>query len=152
MELNQQDFKNLSKHSQKGYGHSKEVLGAFETDYDRSYMINLDCYEFTSICPVSKRAEFGNIKISYIPNRLCLEITSLKLYLASFRNVRIFYEDIVNVMLNDLIELLNPKYIEVSAKSKPSEGISVRPYANYGMKNTKYEDFAFEKLKEEGIS
>lgn len=152
MQRNSKNFKNAGKYSEMEYKHNKDVLEAFKTEHNRSYMINLDCFEFTSVCPVSKRAEFGKIKISYIPNELCVEITSLKLYLASFRNVRIFYEDIANVILNDLIEKLNPKYIEVMASSNPSEGISVRPYANYGLKNTCYEDFAFEKLKNQGIS
>ncbi|WP_458455234.1 preQ(1) synthase [Methanobrevibacter sp.] len=152
MERNTKNLKNLDEHREIEYGYNKEVLETFEAEYNPGYLINVDCSEFTSICPVSKRAEFGNIKIAYIPNKLCLELSSLKLYLASFRNVRIFYEDIVNVILNDLIELLNPKYIEVMAISNLSEGISVRPYANHGMENTEYEDLAFEKLKKHGIS
>ncbi|WP_458404362.1 preQ(1) synthase [Methanobrevibacter sp.] len=152
MERNSKNIQNIGKYSEREYKHNKDVLEVFETEHNRSYMINWDCFEFTSICPVTKRAEFGKIKISYIPNELCLEGTSLKLYLASFRNVRIFYEDIVYVILNDLIEILNPKYIEVMASCNPSEGISVSPYANYGLKNTSYEDFAFEKLKNQGIS
>lgn len=151
MERNRENFKNLGKNSKITYEYNKEILEAFESEYTRSYLINLDCFEFTSLCPVTGQPDFGSIKISYIPDKLCIESKSLKFYLASFRNVGIFHEDLVNTILDDLIELLNPKYIEVFGDFNSRGGIAIHPYANYGIKNTKYEDFAFEKLKNHTI-
>ena len=70
-----------------------------------------------------------------------------KLYLFSFRNQGDFHEDVVNIIMKDLIELMDPKYIEVWGKFTPRGGISIDPYCNYGKKGTKWEDVAWERLK-----
>ena len=105
-----------------------ELLETFENPYsDRDYSISMECPEFTSLCPlggVESDAEelrqlaggapdFGTIIIDYVPDRLCLELKSLKLYLWSFRNDGIFYERAVNRILDDLSKATQPKWMEI---------------------------------------
>ncbi len=77
-----------------------------------------------------------------IPNVKMVESKSLKLYLFSFRNHGDFHEDCMNIIMNDLIELMDPHYIEVWGKFTPRGGISIDPYTNYGRPNSKYEKMA----------
>ena len=76
-----------------------------------------------------------------------VESKSLKLYLFSFRNHGAFHEDCVNIIMKDLIELMDPRYIEVVGDFTPRGGISILPFANYGRPGTKYEELAFQALK-----
>jgi 7-cyano-7-deazaguanine reductase len=75
-----------------------------------------------------------------------VESKSLKLYLFSFRNHGDFHEDCVNIIMKDLIKLMNPKYIEVTGFFVPRGGISIQPFANYGIPGTKWERMAEERL------
>ena len=84
--------------------------------------------------------------ISYMPAERMVESKSLKLYLVSFRNHGDFHEDVVNIIMKDLIQLMAPKYIEVQGKFLPRGGISIDPYANYGIPGTKYEELAWTRL------
>ena len=90
--------------------------------------------------------DFATITISYVPSERMVESKSLKLYLFSFRNHGDFHEDCVNIIMKDLIQLMNPKYIEVWGKFTPRGGISIDPYANYGKPGTKWEQVAQERL------
>lgn len=92
--------------------------------------------------PKTGQPDFATIYISYIPELKMVESKSLKLYLFSFRNHGDFHEDCMNIIMNDLIELMNPRYIEVWGKFTPRGGISIDPYCNYGQPGTKYEDMA----------
>ena len=113
---------------------------------DRDYFIKFNCPEFTSLCPKTGQPDFATIYISYIPDQYMVESKSLKLYLFSFRNHGDFHEDCVNIIMNDLIELMHPRYIEVWGKFLPRGGISIDPYCNYGMSDTKWEQVAWERL------
>lgn len=113
---------------------------------DNDYFIKFNCPEFTSLCPITGQPDFATIYISYIPNEKMVESKSLKLYLFSFRNHGDFHEDCINIIMKDLIKLLDPKYIEVWGKFLPRGGLSIDPYANYGMKGTKYEEMATKRL------
>ena len=118
------NFKNLGKNSPHKFSYSPELLETFENRYlGINYLIQFDCSEFTSLCPITSQPDFATIYISYIPNEKCVESKSLKLYLSSFRNHKDFNEDIINIILNDLIELLDPNYIEVSGEFLPRGGI-----------------------------
>lgn len=77
----------------------------------RSYEVTLHSKEFTSLCPVTGQADFGEVKISYSPDRYLIETKSLKMYLASYRNEKLFNEQTVNAILDDLVEVLHPKSI-----------------------------------------
>ena len=113
---------------------------------DNDYFVKFNCPEFTSLCPITGQPDFAEIKISDIPNVKMVESKSLKIYLFSFRSHGAFHEDCVNIIMNDLINLMDPKYIEVTGIFTPRGGISIYPYANYGMPNTEYELLAKQRL------
>ena len=147
MDRNPNDFKSLGHKVNYDPTYNKDILECFENEQENEYIIKLDCFEFTSLCPITHQPDFGCIKIAYVPDKYCVESKSLKLYLFSFRNTGIFHEDVVNVILNDFIELLNPKYLEVTGEFNSRGGISIKPYANYGIENTKFEEIAYERMK-----
>ena len=127
--------------------YAPEVLEAFDNRHpERDYWVRFNCPEFTSLCPITGQPDFAEIRISYIPDVKMVESKSLKLYLFSFRGHGAFHEDCVNIILDDLIRLMNPKYIEVTGYFTPRGGISIYPYANYGRRGTKYEQLAERRL------
>ena len=95
------------------------------------YLVELDCPEFTSLCPITNQPDFGRIVIKYIPGEWLVESKSLKLYMFSFRSHGEFHENCVNVIKNDLQELLHTKFIEVKGYFNPRGGISIIPTAVY---------------------
>jgi 7-cyano-7-deazaguanine reductase len=108
------------------------LLEAFDNAHPgRDYIVTLDCPEFTSLCPKTGQPDFGRIVISYIPRQRMVESKSLKLYLFSFRNHGDFHEDCVNIIMNDLIRLMDPLYIEVTGHFRPRGGIAIIPFANH---------------------
>lgn len=109
---------------------------------NRDYFVKFNCPEFTSLCPITGQPDFATMYISYIPDKKIVESKSLKLYLFSFRNHGDFHEDCVNIIMNDLIKLLDPRYIEVWGKFTPRGGISIDPWCNYGKPGTKFEEMA----------
>jgi 7-cyano-7-deazaguanine reductase len=80
---------------------------------DRQYEIAIACPEFTSVCPKTGLPDFGEIRIAYVPAARCLELKSLKYYLIEFRNRGIFYEHVVNEILDTLVALLEPRRLTV---------------------------------------
>ena len=112
--------------------YSPDLLETFDNKHpEREYLVTLNCPEFTSLCPKTGQPDFARIVISYIPRQRMVESKSLKLYLFSFRNHGDFHEDCVNIILNDLVKLMDPKYIEVTGLFAPRGGISILPFANY---------------------
>jgi 7-cyano-7-deazaguanine reductase len=83
---------------------------------EHDYEIIFDCPEFTCLCPLTGQPDFAHIKIRYIPDRLCVELKSLKLYLWTFRDQGAFHEKVTNEILGDLVGLLDPRYLEIDAK------------------------------------
>ena len=127
--------------------YAPEVLEAFENRHpERDYWVELLCPEFTSLCPITGQPDFAELRIRYIPDLRMVESKSLKLYLFSFRNHGDFHEDCVNIILDDLIKLMDPRYIEVVGLFVPRGGISIHPYANHGRPGTKYEQLAEQRL------
>ena len=107
-------------------------LEAFSNRHrNRDYLIRFDCPEFTSVCPVTGQPDFGHIAIEYVPDRLCLESKSLKLYLFSFRNHGVFHEEAVNRVLDDIIRVIKPKRARVTGKFRPRGGIAIEVEASY---------------------
>ncbi len=82
---------------------------------ERDYTIHIDTPEFTCLCPVTGQPDFADIQIEYVPDRLCVELKSLKLYFWSFRDQGAYHEAVTNQMLNDLVELLDPRYLRINA-------------------------------------
>lgn len=92
---------------------------------DRDYWITLDCPEFTSLCPITGQPDFGHLTIRYIPNRLCLESKSLKLYLFAFRNHGAFHEEVVNRILDDVVATIRPRKLQIKGVFNPRGGIAI---------------------------
>jgi 7-cyano-7-deazaguanine reductase len=90
------------------------ILEAFDNPKpERGYQIEFVFPEFTSVCPVTGQPDFATITIRYVPDRLCVEMKSLKLYFFAFRNKGVFYEAVVNTILDDLVAALNPRRMTV---------------------------------------
>ena len=129
------------------FEYAPQVLESFTNQHpERDYWVRFNCPEFTTLCPITGQPDFAEIRICYVPDQRMVESKSLKLYLFSFRNHGGFHEDTVNVILNDLIALMDPKYIEVTGIFTPSGGISIYPFANYGRPGTRYEELSVRRL------
>lgn len=132
--------------------YAPEVLETFINKHpDHDYFVKFNCPEFTSLCPITGQPDFATITISYVPNIKMVESKSLKLYLFSFRNHGDFHEDCVNIIMEDLIRLMEPKYIEVWGKFTPRGGISIDPYCNYGQAGTRWETVAQNRLEQHDL-
>ena len=120
-----------------------EVLETFINKHqDNDYVVGIDAYEFSSLCPKTHQPDFAKVIISYIPNENMVESKSLKLYLFSFRNHGDFHEDCMNIVMKDLIKLMDPKYIEVRGIFSPRGGISIFPFVNWANPKFDYADYA----------
>jgi len=98
---------------------------------ERDYHIVFDCPEFTCLCPMTGQPDFATIVIDYIPDELCVELKSLKLYLWSFRDEGHFFEDVTNRILDDLVKAVRPKRITVTGKFAVRGGIWTRVIASH---------------------
>lgn len=133
-----------NQNTKYNYDYNPDVLETFVNKHsDVDYLVTFDAYEFTSLCPKTGQPDFAKVYINYIPNEKMVESKSLKLYLFSFRNHGDFHEDCMNIIMKDLINLMDPKYIEVLGIFTPRGGISIYPFTNYG--NTEYAEFAKER-------
>lgn len=142
-ERQNEHLKALGKTTEYLTTYAPEVLETFMNKHcENDYWVRFNCPEFTSLCPITGQPDFAEIRINYIPDKKMVESKSLKLYLFSFRNHGEFHEDCVNTIMKDLIKLMEPKYIEVLGLFVPRGGISIYPYANYGIPGTKYENMA----------
>jgi 7-cyano-7-deazaguanine reductase len=97
----------------------------------RDYEIAISCPEFTSVCPKTGLPDFGEIRITYVPDELCLELKALKLYLVGFRNQGIFYEQATNQILDDLVAACRPRRMTVVGEFTPRGGIKTTVTAEY---------------------
>jgi 7-cyano-7-deazaguanine reductase len=91
----------------------------------RDYVITLQTEEFTCVCPKTGQPDFAKIKIQYIPDKKIIESKSLKLYLWSFRNEGVFHEHVTNIILDDLVAALQPRWCKVSAEFAVRGGIGI---------------------------
>lgn len=109
------------------------ILEVFENSFTRrNYLIVHRANEFTSVCPKTGQPDFGVITISYIAAKKCVELKSLKYYLQSFRNEGIFYENVTNRILEDLVGLLKPKWLEVKGEFSVRGGLNSTIIARHG--------------------
>ncbi|ANT64341.1 MULTISPECIES: preQ(1) synthase [Prosthecochloris] len=110
----------------------KELLEVFENRFpDRDYTIEICNPEFTSVCPKTGLPDFGTITIDYIPDKLCIELKSLKYYYLEFRNAGIFYENITNTILDHMVEVLKPRQITIKTEWKARGGITETVTVSY---------------------
>jgi len=110
----------------------RSTLETFDNPHpDRDYTIEIVCPEFTSVCPKTGQPDFGTLTFTYLPAAKCVELKSLKLYLQQYRNVGAFYEDVTNRILNDVVAVMEPKWLRLTAKFTPRGGISTNVTVEY---------------------
>ena len=89
-------------------------LDTFSYEYPgKEIWVEFEIPEFTAICPFSDFPDFAVIKLKYVPNNLCIELKSLKLYINSFRNIKVFHEHVVNIILEDFVKACDPLKVEI---------------------------------------
>ena len=98
---------------------------------ERDYEIAIRCPEFTSVCPKTGLPDFGEIRITYVPDDRCIELKALKLYMVGFRNQGIFYEAVTNRILDDLVAACRPRRMTVVGDFSVRGGISTQVTADY---------------------
>jgi 7-cyano-7-deazaguanine reductase len=127
------------RRSQLGYSeaHAKSGLTATFPDIEtwpnqyKRYEITIQIPEYTAICPKTGLPDFGTITLSYMPDKSCLELKSLKMYVHAYRNVGIFYENAVNRMLHDVVKACQPIWATVVGEFTARGGLSSRIEAKY---------------------
>lgn len=108
------------------------VLETFPNQFpERDYEIEIECPEFTAVCPKTGNPDFGTILIRYVPAEKCIELKSLKLYLFGFRDRGIFYEHSVNTILDDLVASCEPRSMTVVGDFRPRGGITSKITARF---------------------
>ena len=109
------------------------ALETWKNQYpDRSYIITIDIPEFTCICPKTGLPDFATIVIRYIPDKLCIELKSLKYYTIFYRDIGIFNENVVNKMLDDAVRACKPRWMEITGEFNARGGIKTTVSAEYG--------------------
>ncbi len=102
----------------------RETLEVFANpNLSREFTIEHHCPEFTSVCPKTGQPDYGEIVFTYVPDQLCVELKSLKMYLQRFRNEGIFYEAITNRIMDDFLAVVKPKSATVISKWTPRGGL-----------------------------
>jgi 7-cyano-7-deazaguanine reductase len=102
-------------------------------NHERDYHIRINTPEFTCLCPKTGQPDFAEIRLDYVPDRLCVELKSLKLYFWSFRDEGHFHEQVTNLIADDLVRLLDPRYLKVEAVFNVRGGI----YTTVAVEHTK---------------
>jgi 7-cyano-7-deazaguanine reductase len=117
--------------------HSK-ILDTFENpETKEDYLITMDIPEFTCLCPLTGQPDFAEFVINYVPDKLCVELKSLKLYMGSYRDVGAFHEDNTNSILKDIRVLIKPRYMSVIGYWKVRGGITTTISTKYIKKGWK---------------
>jgi 7-cyano-7-deazaguanine reductase len=118
------------QHAKAGLDHSFPVIDTWPNQFP-AYEIVIDVPEFTSVCPKTGLPDFGVLEIRYMPNKLCLELKSIKEYLLEYRNLGIFQENIVNQVLEDVVRAARPKWAVVKGVFRPRGGIGTTVEARW---------------------
>ncbi len=111
---------------------SANKLETFKNSHpERDYQIELECPEFTCLCPKTGQPDFAELEITYVPDKLCIELKSLKLYLWSFRDEGAFHEKVINDILDHLVKACKPRWMEVVGDFNVRGGIHTTVRAHY---------------------
>ena len=94
-----------------------------------AYLVRFTCPEFTSLCPKTGQPDFGEITIEYCPEKLCIELKSLKFYMQGYRNEGVFYEKLTNDILDDLAAACKPRWMKVTSRFTPRGGLTTEVVA-----------------------
>jgi len=117
----------------------REILETFDNQFPgRDYVIEIVCPEFTSVCPKTGQPDFGTLTFTYTPDKKCVELKSLKTYLQSFRNQGIFYENVTNRILDDLVAALQPRHLKLVASFTPRGSISTSVTVVHEVQGSKF--------------
>ena len=109
-----------------------EILETFENQYpEREYEIEISCPEFTCVCPKTGQPDFATITLNYVPEKLCIELKSLKLYMFSYRDEGAFHEHVTNKILDDIVDACKPIRAQVTGDFNLRGGIKTVVKANY---------------------
>ncbi|MFY9256738.1 MAG: preQ(1) synthase [Fuerstiella sp.] len=112
---------------------SRDTLETFDNPFpERNYIIETVQPEFTSVCPKTGHPDFGTLKIDYVPDKVCYELKSLKLYLQEYRNHGAFYERVTNTILDDLVAVTQPRWMKIAAVFTPRGGIQTTVIVEHG--------------------
>jgi 7-cyano-7-deazaguanine reductase len=115
---------------------NKPELIVFPNPYpDRDYEITHVNPEFTSVCPVTGLPDFAEITVRFVPDKLCVELKALKYYFISFRDRGIFYEAVINEILEDLVTAMEPRWMEITGKFSTRGGLHSTVLAKYSKEN-----------------
>ena len=106
-------------------------LETFPNHHQRNYTVTLSTEEFTCVCPMTGQPDFAKIKTQYVPGKKIVESKSLKLYFWSFRNEGVFHEHVTNIILDDLVAALQPRWCRVAAEFAVRGGIAIHVDAEY---------------------
>jgi len=110
----------------------------FKNPYPRrDYDIEIDCPEFTCLCPKTGQPDFATIRVSYVPDEFCVELKSLKLYLWNYRNEGAFHEAVTNKILDDLVKAVKPRHMSIEADFFVRGGLHTVVSANYSQSRKK---------------
>ena len=110
---------------------SKEIATFANPAPERDYEVRFECPEFSCVCPLTGQPDFTTFRITYVPNRLCVELKSLKLYLWSFRSEGHFHEAVTNRILDDLVRAIQPRRIRVEGDFAVRGGIHTVVVVSY---------------------
>lgn len=110
---------------------SRELVTFKNPAPGREYWIRHECPEYTALCPVTGQPDFGTIIVKFVPDELCVELKSLKLYIWAFRNEGHYFEQVTNRILDDLVKAMSPKKLKVVGLFNVRGGITTRVIARY---------------------
>ena len=120
----------------------KNILDTFDNpNIKDDYLINMDIPEFTCLCPLTGQPDFARFEINYVPDKKCVELKSLKLYMASYRDIGAFHEDNTNQVLRDISTLIKPRFINITGYWKVRGGITTTITCKYIKKGWKDSNF-----------
>lgn len=112
---------------------SAQIIETFPNNHpERNYVIECVCPEFTCLCPRTSQPDFATIVIRYVADKVCFELKSLKMYLWSYRDTGVFHETVTNQILNDLVSVINPRWMEVKTNFWVRGGITTSVVAQHG--------------------
>ena len=115
---------------------SKSIETFSNPNPERDYLIEMECPEFTCLCPKTGQPDFATIWVRYIPDKTCIELKSLKLYLWSYRNEGAFHEAVTNRILSDLVSAIAPRWMEIRGNFGVRGGIATTVTATHGKRDT----------------
>ena len=125
------------EHAQAGVHAQLPEIETWPNQYSTGYEIEIEMPEFTSICPKTGLPDHGTLILRYIPDKLCLELKSLKMYTLAYRNLGIFQENVVNRMLADVVKYAKPIQASLTGDFMPRGGVHTTVTANYSRRKQK---------------